>query len=125
MSSCALCFLADTVTRLSAACCKSVVDEDAVHIVLRLVRACNRSTSLMDLLKSALNVLYNLCKHRGTCRAVFAVSASVEIFAELMQLYRDKPAIYVHACTILRTMCKIDSQRKVSSLTATCFSTQR
>jgi hypothetical protein len=69
----------------------------------------------MDLLKSALNVLQNLCKHRSTCRAVFAVSASVEIFAELMQLYRDKSAIFIQACTILRTMCKIDSQRKVGT----------
>ena len=45
-----------------------------------------------------------------------AVSASVDIFAELMQLYRDKPPIFIQACTILRTICKIESQRKVTTV---------
>ena len=37
-----------------------VVTEDAICTILRLLRSCNRSTPHMELLKHALNVLYNL-----------------------------------------------------------------
>ena len=69
----------------------------------------------MQLLNSAMNVIQNLCKHRGTCKAVFAVAESVDILVELMQMYRAKHSIFIQACSILRKMCKIDSQRKVRS----------
>ena len=69
----------------------------------------------MQLLKSALNVLRNMCKNRATCTSVFAVADSIDILVELMQMYRDKHDIFLKACSVLRHVCKIRQQREVRS----------
>jgi abnormal spindle-like microcephaly-associated protein len=104
---------AEAATRLSKACAIKLVDDDAVHIILRLIQSCNRSTPHMELLKSALNVIKNLCKHRITCAGVFEVADSVDILVELMQMNRDKHDIFLKACGILKSICKVSAQRKV------------
>jgi hypothetical protein len=107
------CVTLDVATRWSKECSQRIVDEDAVHILLRLIRSCNRSTPHMELQKSTLNVLRNLCKDRDLCTEVFAVADSVDILVELMQMYRDKHETFLQACSILRHICKVHAQRQV------------
>merc|ERR1711865_1265251 len=102
----------DIATRLSRECCKKIVNEDAIHIILRLLRSCNRSSPHMELLKYALNVLHSLSGYSGPCKAIFAASDSVDILVELMQMYRDKHTIFVKACRVLQKMCASPQQRQ-------------
>ena len=67
----------------------------------------------MELLKSVLNVLRNLCKACDTCKSIFEVADSVDILVELLQMYRDKYDIFLKAASVLRHICKIRDQREV------------
>lgn len=49
-------------TRLSAACCEKFVSVNAVHVIYRLMRGCNRSQPHMELIKYSVSILLNLAK---------------------------------------------------------------
>ncbi|CAG2201877.1 ASP [Mytilus edulis] len=52
----------DVATRLSAACCEKFVSVNAVHVIYRLMRGCNRSQPHMELIKYSVSILLNLAK---------------------------------------------------------------
>ena len=54
--------LSDVVSRLSARCCERIVAWNAVSVLFRLVRSCNRSLPHMEIINYTVNVLLNLAK---------------------------------------------------------------
>jgi hypothetical protein len=54
--------LLDVATRLSSACCEKFVSVNAVHVIYRLMKGCNRSQPHMELLKYSVTILLNLAK---------------------------------------------------------------
>ena len=69
----------ETVTRLSAVCCRRVVDEGAVPVLYTLMSQCNRSVPHMDVITYCLNVLLNAAQHAETENAVHQVSRVPEV----------------------------------------------
>lgn len=52
----------EVATRLSARCCVQMVQGNAVQVIYRLLRNCNRSVPHMDLIKYSICILLNLSK---------------------------------------------------------------
>ncbi|VDI49418.1 abnormal spindle-like microcephaly-associated protein [Mytilus galloprovincialis] len=98
----------DVATRLSAACCEKFVSVNAVHVIYRLMRGCNRSQPHMELIKYSVSILLNLAKYEKTVYEVYNVDGSVDTLIELMQIYREKGAIFNSTCMLLGILGMLD-----------------
>jgi abnormal spindle-like microcephaly-associated protein len=104
----------DTVTLLSRTCCEQLVKEQqAVPILMELIRSCNRSKPHMAVLSHTLNILLHLCAHKCTFEAVFATSETLSMLADLLQMYRDKDDIFGIACQLLVACCQDERRRQL------------
>ncbi|XP_063422495.1 abnormal spindle-like microcephaly-associated protein homolog [Mytilus trossulus] len=101
----------DVATRLSAACCEKFVSVNAVHVIYRLMRGCNRSQPHMELIKYSVSILLNLAKYEKTVYEVYNVDGSVDTLIELMQIYREKGAIFNSTCMLLGILGMLDKCR--------------
>ena len=52
----------EVATRLSWVCCEKMVSVNAVTVLYRLVRSCNRSLPHMEIIKYTVNIMLNLAK---------------------------------------------------------------
>ena len=52
----------EVATRLSSKCCERMVEGNAVNVIFRLIRSCNRSLPHMELIKYSISILLNLSK---------------------------------------------------------------
>ncbi|KAJ8300168.1 hypothetical protein KUTeg_021687 [Tegillarca granosa] len=94
----------DVATRLSPACCERMVEVNAVSVIYRLIRSCNRSQPHMELIKYSVNILLNLAKYDKTASDVYNVEESIDTLIDLMQIYREKGAIFSRTCMLLGIM---------------------
>ncbi|XP_032883883.1 abnormal spindle-like microcephaly-associated protein isoform X3 [Amblyraja radiata] len=80
----------EVATRLSAACCENLAQSGATPIIFTLIRSCNRSVPCMDVIKHAIQVLFNLSKYEKTASVVYEVDSSVDTLLDLLYMYRGK-----------------------------------
>ncbi|ELT97378.1 hypothetical protein CAPTEDRAFT_220529 [Capitella teleta] len=102
----------DVATRFSHVCCRELVEHGAVPVIFRLIRSCNRSVPHMEIVKYSVNVLLNLAKYEETRGAVYQEEGSIDCLIELLQIYREKGAIFTKVCTLLGVLCYDPQSRK-------------
>ncbi|XP_078263864.1 abnormal spindle-like microcephaly-associated protein isoform X2 [Rhinoraja longicauda] len=100
----------EVATRLSAVCCENLAQSGATPIIFTLIRSCNRSVPCMDVIKYAVQVLFNLSKYEKTASVVYEVDNSVDTLLDLLYMYRGKAgdktsdkcgSIFTKACCLL------------------------
>jgi hypothetical protein len=89
-----------------------VVQHKAVPVLLALIRSCNRSVHHQKVIASALTVLLNLARYLETVFMVFNVQPLVETLAELMQVYRTVPSLFLPAVRIMLYFARIPECRQ-------------
>ncbi|XP_078074264.1 abnormal spindle-like microcephaly-associated protein [Mustelus asterias] len=109
----------EVATRLSSICCENLARSGATPIILSLIRSCNRSVPSMDVIKCAIQVLFNLSKYQKTSAVVYEVENSINTLLNLLQVYRGKAgdktsdkcgSIFTKVCCLMALLSK-DSQR--------------
>ncbi|KAG0345549.1 hypothetical protein BG004_003608 [Podila humilis] len=95
------CYHLDVVTRLSKNSCLRLVEHNAVNIVFKLIKNCNRSLPHMEVLKHSLNILENLSRDRDTSGAVFWATDGIKILVDTVQSYRENEMVFDSAITVL------------------------
>ncbi|CAD5121822.1 DgyrCDS10292 [Dimorphilus gyrociliatus] len=88
-------------TRLSALCCENLAQENAVPVLYRLIKCCNRSVPHMEIIKYCISILVNLVKHEKTSVYACYNEDMAETLAELICMYRDKGSIFHKTCLLL------------------------
>ena len=99
----------EIATRWSAECCRLLVDAGATTILFSLIRTCNRSLPHKELLQVALRTILNVCRHSGwddSCPD--GAGACVD----LVQIFRDKPEIFVPAVKLLHIAVRSSQQSR-------------
>ena len=109
----AICTL-DIATRLSEVCCEAFVDAGASEILFSLIRNCNRSLPHVELLHNILLTLSNVAQYDSLLPSLVTVDG-VEIFLDLVQMFRDKDGVFFLAATLLERVLEIDSEFQVST----------
>ncbi|XP_078417845.1 abnormal spindle-like microcephaly-associated protein isoform X2 [Cetorhinus maximus] len=109
----------EVATRLSSICCENLARSGATPIILILIRSCNRSVPSMDVIKCAVQVLFNLSKYQKTSAVVYEVDNSINTLLDLLHMYRGKAgdktsdkcgSIFTKVCCLLALLSK-DSKR--------------
>ncbi|KAK3591436.1 hypothetical protein CHS0354_033435 [Potamilus streckersoni] len=91
----------DVSTKLSSVCCEKFVEENAVPVIYKLIRSCNRSMPHMEIIKYSISILLNLSKYDRTTTAVLEADEAVSTLLDLLQVYREKGQIFNKTCTLL------------------------
>ncbi|KAL3871776.1 hypothetical protein ACJMK2_039754 [Sinanodonta woodiana] len=91
----------DVSTKLSPVCCEKFVEENAVPVIYKLIRSCNRSMPHMEIIKYSVSILLNLSKYDKTTTAVLQAKEAVSTLLDLLQVYREKGQIFNKTCTLL------------------------
>ncbi|XP_071948699.1 uncharacterized protein [Antedon mediterranea] len=102
----------DVVTRLSPVCCEKIVEGQALPIIFILIKNCNRSLPCMEVVKYCINILTHLAKYPKTCAAVYDIPDCVMFLIELIQMYREKPKLFVSICKLLIVFCQNEHYAK-------------
>jgi abnormal spindle-like microcephaly-associated protein len=103
----------ETSTRLSIVCCVLFTEAKATHILLELMRSCNRSVPHVELVQCILLTLDNVAQHR-TLAPSFADCNSAEVFLDKMQLFRDKDGIFCLSISLLNSIAACNPVVEVS-----------
>ena len=103
--------ISDISTRLSSVCCDKLISEGSqcLHILLKLIKGCNRSVPHMVVISSSLDILINLAKYNKAralmCDTSNAIELAKTIANHVVDIYRDKsPEIFTKGCSILWTL---------------------
>ena len=107
----------ETSTRLSRNCCIAFSECDAPEIIYELVRTCNRSLPHIELLHYVLLTLTNVANHDDLLLRV-STSDSVDVFMDLLQMFRDKENVFCPAVALLYKAIVKNRDLKVSILVA-------
>ena len=110
----AICTL-EVATRLSKECCQMFVNAGATHILFSLIRTCNRSLPHIQLLNNMLRTLWNVSRD-GHFVATMATSMAVEVFLDLIQMFRDKDEIFYQSAKLLEVVLLFNSNLEVSEI---------
>ena len=105
----------ETSTRLSRNCCIAFTECDAPEIVYSLVRTCNRSLPHVELLHYVLLTLSNVANHNELLWRV-STEESVEVYMDLVQMFRDKDNVFCLAVTLLYKAIAKNCDLKVSGI---------
>ncbi|KAL4219252.1 hypothetical protein ACF0H5_021834 [Mactra antiquata] len=105
----------DVSTRLSGVCCEKMVETNAISVLYKLLRCCNRSIPHMEIITYTISILINLAKYEKTRPSLYEVSGCIDIIVELMQIYREKGQIFIKTCTLLGIIA-LDSPCKMGIL---------
>jgi abnormal spindle-like microcephaly-associated protein len=101
----------ETSTRLSRNCCIAFAECNAPEIVYSLIRTCNRSLPHVELLHYVLLTLMNVASHKELLWRVFS-DDSVDIFMDLVQMFRDKDNVFNLATSLLHNAVLSNSDLK-------------
>lgn len=110
----AICTL-EVATRLSHTCCTTIVEAGACPVLFVLIVNCNRSLPHLELLNNILQIMVNLGKHDALVPAM-ATAKGVEIFLDLVQMFRDHDEIFFKASRLLEAFVRCDRDLEVRSL---------
>lgn len=104
----AICTL-ELSTRLSAVCCAAFAEAGAPQILFSLIRTCNRSLPHVELLLYILQTMANVARYDGLLHSM-ATSAGVDVFLDLVQMFRDKEGVFILAATLLERVVSFDER---------------
>ena len=106
--------LLEMSTRLSKACCVAFANARAPCILYALISQCNRSLPHIEILFFVVATLRNVAAHDDLLSAV-ATPKSADVFLDLIQMFRDKDAIFCEALPLLNRVVHFDSDLKAIS----------
>ena len=95
----AVCVL-EISTRLSQTCCETFVQAGAPDILFSLIQTCNRSLPHIALLQYILLTMTNVARF-GSLLPSLATATGVEIFLDLVQMFRDKELVFCLVASLL------------------------
>jgi hypothetical protein len=109
----AICTL-EIATRLSQVCCESFAEADAPNILFSLIRTCNRSLPHVELLHHILLTMSNVAQYDDLLPSMATVTG-VEVFLDLVQMFRDKDVVFCLAISLLERVvqCSEDFQVRI------------
>jgi len=107
----AICTL-EVATRLSRTCCSTIVEAGACPVLFVLIVNCNRSLPHLELLNNILQIMVNLGQHEALVPAM-ATAKGVEIFLDLVQMFRDHDEIFFKASRLLEAFVQCDRDLEV------------
>jgi len=105
----------EVATRLSEACCTAFADTGAPAVLFSLIRTCNRSLPHTELLHTILLTMYNVASYDYLLPSM-ATATGVEVFLDLVQMFRDKDGIFFLATTLLERVIRHDEEFQVRQL---------
>lgn len=94
----------DNATTVSEKSCRSMCHEGVLLQLMHLIKTCNRSEPHVKLLVHMLNILINVSKDVYRGEYVFNTNECIDILVEQLQMYRDKPEIFLRAMKILEQL---------------------
>lgn len=100
-------------SQVSRYCCEAFAQAGASDILFSLLRSCNRSTPHQELLRIALVVLLNVARHEHLAARVALAEDSTESLVDLMQMFRDKKALFILATELLARLVHASEASKV------------
>ena len=103
----------ETSTRLCRSSCKSFTETSTPKILYDLIRSCNRSIPHMELLQHVLNIFLHVSVHVDLLPRILHKDC-VEVWVDVIQLFRDKDHIFYSAALILKRIVSNDEKSKVS-----------
>ena len=95
----------EMATRLSEGCCAAFADASAPDILFSLIRTCNRSLPHIELLHFILLTLTNVGQYDSLLPSM-STAGAVEVFLDLVQMFRDKEAIFCLAVSLLERVVR-------------------
>lgn len=94
-------------TQVSKTCCNELIRGESSNLLLHLIRTCDRSKDSQELLHHALNTLLNVARYDELAYFVSqGDNSSIATIVDLLQMFRDKKAVFSDACEL---MCRIVS----------------
>eukprot|EP00794_Sanderia_malayensis_P015899 gene15899-17499_t len=94
-------------TRLSYRCCQTLVDDNGLGIIFKIVNKCNRGLASIGITEAAISIILNVAKCPSTYMNVCVEEGSIETFVDLLMRFKEKKTpIFVHAATLLNLICK-------------------
>ena len=106
----AICTL-ELSTRYSRPCCEAFAHARATHILLSLIKQCNRSLPHVELLTYILLTLKNVAQYDSLLTYV-GTKLAAEIFLDLIQMFRDKDGIFCFSVSLLERCIRYDDEIK-------------
>jgi abnormal spindle-like microcephaly-associated protein len=118
----------EVATRWSAVCSRQLVQAGATSTLFTLIRTCNRSLPHMKVLQLILQTLLNVCHHTGWDDSC---PDGVDVCVDLVQMFRDKPAVFgwavslleaaVHNSSVARAWCgSHETLKRLQAVLALC-----
>jgi abnormal spindle-like microcephaly-associated protein len=111
----AICTL-EIATRLSDVCCASFAEAKAPDILFSLIRTCNRSLPHVELLHHILLTMSNVAQYDDLMPSLATVTG-VEVFLDLVQMFRDKDGVFCLAVSLLEQVVLCSEEFQVRSST--------
>jgi hypothetical protein len=105
----------EMVTRLSEVCCSAFANEGAPDLLFSLIRACNRSLPHIELLHCILRTLSNVAQYYILLPSMATVNG-VEVFLDLVQMFRDKDAVFCLTVSLLERVVRHSEELQVRLL---------
>ena len=100
--------------RLSGVCCVAFAEAGAPDILFSLIRTCNRSLPHVELLHYILLTMLNVSQYENLLPSI-ATLTGVEVFLDLVQMFRDKDAVFVLAVSLLEQVIRFSEDFQVSA----------
>ena len=92
-------------TEVSKTCCNNLIRGETSSLLLHLIRTCDRSRDSQELLHHALITLLNVARYDELAYFVSqGDNSSIATIVDLLQMFRDKKAVFSVACEL---MCRI------------------
>ena len=90
----------EVATRLSEVCCTTIADAAAPDILFSVIQTCNRSLPHLKLLQYILLTLSNVARFDKLVPTMASL-LGVEVFLDLVQMFRDKDYIFCLVVSLL------------------------
>ncbi|KAL9190668.1 hypothetical protein ACHAXT_000374 [Thalassiosira profunda] len=91
------------ITQDSIEDCKVIAEGNIQRKMFAIIRSCNRSSPHLELIRVLLSVMTNLAEHPSTLPLV-ANETAINALTDMVQLYRDKSAIFALSSSLLERM---------------------
>ena len=101
----------EVATKYSQACCRAFTRSGASEILFICVRSCNRSMPHMELVQSILRTMANVTRYKEFRQSI-ATPTGVEVFLDLVQMFRDKDVLFHLAVRLLEIALVENEQLK-------------
>ena len=111
----------EVATRLSDVCCVEFAGAGAPDMLFSLIRACNRSLPHIELLTCILLTFANVGRHDSLLPSMATITG-VEVFLDLVQMFRDKEVVFSLAVSMLERVVRYSEELQVRAPTSSSCS---